>query len=81
MRLLALTATVPLPEGTTTVAEVEVVLTTCAERPPKEKVAFSRPNPPMVASTPGAACEGETDVTSGHDQPPAIGVPRPVTGS
>jgi hypothetical protein len=81
MRLVALTETVPLPAGTMTVADVAVALTTCAALPPKEMAAFSRPNPPMATSAPGAASAGEIDVTSGHDHPPAIGLPRPVAGS
>src|SRR5579863_347836 len=81
MTLVALTDTVPLPLGTRTVADVAVSLTTVALLPPKEPAAASRPNPLTVTSDPGRASAGNTDNTSGHDQPSAIGVPRPVAGS
>ena len=70
MRLVALTETVPLPAGTTTVADVAVALTTCAALPPKETVAFSRPNPPMVTSAPGRRLGGGDRRHLGTRPPP-----------
>ena len=46
------TVTVPLPEGTVTVAEVAVAETTVAAADPKSTLACSRPSPLTVTVPP-----------------------------
>jgi hypothetical protein len=77
--LVAPTLTVPLPAGTTTVAEVAVAETTWAGVEPKLMVACSSPSPDTVTCAP--LFPGVTEVTSGHESPGAMGDPRPVATS
>ncbi len=77
--LVAPTLTVPLPAGTTTLAEVAVAESTWAAAPPKLIVACSSPRPEMVTVDP--LPPGVTEDTSGHERPPASGEPIPVAAS
>ena len=73
------TLSVPLPAGTTTLAEVAVAESTWAAASPKLIVACSSPRPEMVTVDP--LPPGVTEVTSGHERPPASGEPIPVAAS
>jgi hypothetical protein len=77
--LSPLTVTVPVPDGRATVASVSEADTTVAALLPKSNLAFLSPMPVIFTTPP--ICSGPTDVTSGHDRPPAIGEPIPVAKS
>ena len=77
--LVAPTVTVPLPAGTTTVADVAVAESTWAAVDPKLMVACSSPSPDTVTCDP--LLPGVTEVTSAHESPAATGEPRPVATS
>ena len=76
-----LTATVPEPTGTTTVALVAVRARTGATAFPNRIVATDSARPPIVTCMPATPCVAPSAVIWGHDQPGATGVPTPLARS